>query len=329
MESLTYEHSTHGSIQENNHLTTIRGIGAIRKQWLNTLGIYTIADLAHASADEIEAQAKQDGRSIHRTELEEWIAQAQTQLANTMPQPMPQPENRPDDVDRVEACSDNPEDCLICGFSQSSLESSASPDEQSEWAVTAAFQVEYQTRQVEGRTEQQTVIRDLETNVVKYWQQFETQLIPQWILDRLDIAPLVAEPDAAMMPELVQIRLMQSGEDGRSMVATATDRLFPDAIHADVPFALELSIQFANLTAHSSQSLTYKVECLARELSAASTLDLGTITATVTLADQGVYTTRLSDLRLPKPGIYRLKGSIALQTALPSQGFKLPMLQVI
>ncbi len=61
-----------GNHKNRNDLTQIRGIGAIRKRWLHSLGVYTIADLAQASVDAIEAQSKDDARILSRDELEGW-----------------------------------------------------------------------------------------------------------------------------------------------------------------------------------------------------------------------------------------------------------------
>ena len=72
-----------GNLKDRSDLTQIRGIGAIRKRWLNSLGIYTIAELSQAAADAIDAQARSEGRSLSRDELEAWIAQAQVQHSQT------------------------------------------------------------------------------------------------------------------------------------------------------------------------------------------------------------------------------------------------------
>lgn len=315
MESPVYMGSTSGSNRDRDgsDLTTIRGIGAIRKRWLNALEIYTIADLANASIDEIEAGAKRDGRSISRSELEEWIAQAQKQRADAS-------------VPRAES---------LMG-SAAALENPAiSPEEPSEeqagsWNVIASFQVEYQTQQVEGKLEQRTVIRQIGTDALEDWPNFETQLIQHWMGDRVEDALAQSQPGLSVLPEITQLRVMQFGQNGRSMTADKIHPLFASAIQMGEPFALEVAMQFAELAETTLKQTAYKVHCTARELSTGLTDTLGEITAIVSLADN-TYKVLLPELMLPRPGIYRLKVFVTLQNALEksSSCFKVPMLQVV
>jgi len=81
MKLLTQVDSKSDHNNNSSDLTTIRGIGVSRKRWLNSLGIYTIAELGQASVHELESQLKKDGRLPSRSELEEWIAQARSAAA--------------------------------------------------------------------------------------------------------------------------------------------------------------------------------------------------------------------------------------------------------
>ena len=101
MGSLTHE--PNGNNENFADLTKIRGIGVVRKRWLNSLGIHTIADLAQASVDELIAQAKQEGRSLSQEELTDWITQAQAYFDEALLEP----ETSPDNADLIELVSDS------------------------------------------------------------------------------------------------------------------------------------------------------------------------------------------------------------------------------
>lgn len=323
--SSVHADSTNGSNKNRSDLVTIRGIGSIRKRWLNTLGIYTIADLAQASADEIELRAKSEGRSIARSELEEWITQAQIQQADLS-----------GCKDEVLEAADLPEQALEIHDAPCL---NGSSDDSSLWSDVASFQVEYQTRQVAGKSEQRMIVRHLETDVIATWPNFEAQLAQQWMLDRVEAAP---QPEPPVVPEIIQLRVIQSNQAEQSVVLDKIHPLLPSVLQAGESFGLEVSMQFAELTEPTQQQenailrsqIAYKVQCIARELSTGSTLTLGEMTTTLPLEANSIHNVLLPPLMLPHSGIYRLKVWVTLLNAsttasTTSASFKVPMLQVV
>lgn len=63
-------------------LTQIRGIGTIKKRWLSAIGIHTVHDLARVSANDLEQRFKAASRTISRSDIEAWIAQAHAAVDN-------------------------------------------------------------------------------------------------------------------------------------------------------------------------------------------------------------------------------------------------------
>lgn len=60
-------------------LTKIKGIGPARQKWfVEAFAVSNFTDLAALSVDEIETRLKADGRSASRSEIEEWLVQANT-----------------------------------------------------------------------------------------------------------------------------------------------------------------------------------------------------------------------------------------------------------
>ncbi|MDJ0704624.1 MAG: DUF4332 domain-containing protein [Leptolyngbyaceae cyanobacterium MO_188.B28] len=67
-----------GNGKQRDDLTRIEGIGEAKAQWLKSIGIVTIHDLACASPDYLESRLKTEGHVTGRNEIEKkWIAQAQ------------------------------------------------------------------------------------------------------------------------------------------------------------------------------------------------------------------------------------------------------------
>lgn len=321
MESSTQE--TSGNQKDPGDLTQIRGIGAVRKRWLNSLGIVTTADLAQASAEAIETRAKSDGRTLSRDELEEWISQAQLHhVQASLEQAEPSPAG------------------AIAAASHSEPLTSASEDrepDRADWASIASFTVDYQTRQVNGLAEQRLVAHHLDTNTTESWADFETDLMQQWLRDRVEavgLLPLQTEPPSVVAPvvaDITQLRVMQLHHMSLPMVADKNSPIFSDAIHTTEPFALEVSMQLTGLTeADQEKPLASRVQCLARHLATGETDSLGDITAQIAPADGSIHHVLLPSLRLLQPGLYSLKILVTLQHASTTLGhFKVPMLQVV
>jgi hypothetical protein len=364
MGSPTHEASTHGSNNCHNNLTNIRGIGTTRKQWFKSLGIYTIADLAHASADDIESQLKSNGRSLSRSELEEWIAQAQAQLADLSLQPSESlyqneetvnirettslsvvtpevtsevvPEVTPEVKSEVtpEVKSEVASEVTSEVKPEVALEAEAQ-DSGTDWNSTASFKVDYQTRYIEGKLEHRTVVHHLETGAMESQPNFEIPLIQKWMCDRIGGTESQSKIEIPEQPkitsEITQLQIVQAHETEAAMIADKHNPIFSRAIEADEPFALEVLMQFTGLTdAPLQEQIAYQVQCVAYDLSTGLTTTLAEVAANIPVSDDTVYKAVLPELMLPNSGIYRLKVLVILQNALETSSyFKVPMLQVV
>lgn len=320
MEVPTHTIAASGNGKNRNDLTNLRGIGASRKRWLNSIGIYTIAELAQASVDEVESNLKSSGRLLSRGELEEWIAQAKT--VDLQNQPAESFCALPDPLSEMEPAS-------------SSLVATST-----DWIAVAVFKVEYQTRQIAGEVEQRTLIHHLETNASEIWSSFETQLIQPWMLDRIEATLPQPEAENPVVPEIIQLQVIQSHQIEQPMIADHAHPLFPGAISAGEPFALEASVQLiglsdANSDANLQEQIPCSIQCAVHDVSTGSTTILGTATLNVPSIHNITYKALLPELMLSHPGIYRLKVFVALQNSqaadcpTASGYFKVPMLQVV
>lgn len=310
MESLTRIDLTSNNNKNCSDLTNIKGIGVSRKRWLNALGIYTLAELSQASAAVLESQLKKDSRCPSRRELEEWIAQAQSAaVAEQQTQSPGHP---------------------------SSAELATAPIASEGWSRLASFKVEYQTRQVANQLERRTIIHHLETGATESWEEFEAEAIQPWMLEHIEMPAPQAEGARFVVPEIMQLKLMQPGQPGQVLIASKTHPLFPGDVQANKPFTLEVSIQFTEAAdINLPEQIECMVQCAAYDISTGLTTTLGTLAVTVPLTNPFSYTALLSELMLPHAGLYRLKVVTSLQdqqieTSEATSGyFKVPILQGI
>lgn len=336
METPAHDLSIRNNSRDDNELTNIRGIGTTRKQWLNALGIYTIADLAQFSADDIESRLKGEGRSLPRNELEEWISQAQ---AKTFASPSNSPlhngsldrggvrtNNNVQEVDGSDqdmSHQDGSDHCVNT--------TNVRADHVVDWNSLASFRIDYQTRQAEGQPERQTTIHYLDTGTTAQWAGFDTSRIQPWIQEQVEETFSQAEPETLVVPEITQLRVIQPSQSEQPLIADKTYPMFSSAIRSDELFVLEVSLQFPGLVPTDfSQSIRYQVRCVAHEVATGTMVNLGEISAQVPFSDRSTYRVWLPELIFPHPGIYRLKISATLQNKLATSGyFKVPMLQVV
>jgi len=333
------ENSPKRGEKEHISLAAIRGIGSMKKQWLKSLGIVTIQDLAAASAEAIATHFKQEGRAIATSEIDEWIAQAQAlvlewsspgaaaETSKSAPLPdLLSPEPLLTNMQLSE--SDEPLVAIAAPVSIDPVPVAEALGDR--WQTIATFTVEFQTQQGDGQTENRTIVRHVKTDAVSAWSGIESEQIPQWILDQLNTdKPL--ETNAPVVLEITQLRMVSSQRIGAPMVANKTHRLFPSSIKAGEPFTLEASMCFSGLPASfARQQLVYRAQCQAHNLSSGVTTDLGDTIANVPIGDKASYTALFPDLSLQQPGAYRLKVLVTLQNAVAVPAcFKVPMLQVI
>ena len=205
-----------------NDLTRIEGIGDTKAQWLRSIGIVTIQDLACASPDYLESTLKAEGHVTGRDEEKKWIAQARILVDKASRQTAPRSaaSNLESAASNLESTASNLNDSLNSAAEESgSSQSFEAPDaddetigvdvsetadpaepklesevdaktlinpspDTAEWGTFASFAVEFQDRQVENRTEQRTLVRHVETDTVESWSSIEGERFKRWILSQ-------------------------------------------------------------------------------------------------------------------------------------------------
>jgi hypothetical protein len=311
--------------EESNDLKKIRGIGIARQQWLDVIaGIHTIPELANASAEKIEYQLNIEGHAVSRAEIEQWIAHAR-EFTN---------EPSPGKDGQVELSLEIEKPANI------EAEEPPKPSvEESEGLTLASFIVKFQTRQGEGRTEQQTVVCHRESDTTETWTGIEGEQLQQWMLERVRTTmqpePVAEQPAAAATPltvEITQLRAFQPPRTGMLMVIAEAGEGFSGFFTSGEPFALEVAFKLtgqttANITLPQA---TYCVEVYARHRATGVKTSLGETQPHTLIATQTSYTTMLPDITLQQPGIYRLQVLVTLQGIRAIPGFlEIPLLQVI
>lgn len=322
MGSLT--HDTNGNDEKFADLTQIRGIGVVRKRWLTAIGINTIAELAQASADELATRAKQEGRSLSHEEFADWIAQAQAYSAEAPSEPAASLDGQ------ILPASGSDSD----RHSEQVAEVSMERDDEAAsktWESFAAFRVDCQTRNVDGKAERRFVVHQLETDETESWDELDATLMQQWMRDRVEhqLADFPTTPP--ITAEITRLRVLQPHYMTIPMVADKTIPIFADALRNTAPFALEASLNFVGpVEAYSGQQMAYRVQCLARNLTTGVTDCLGESIAYAALENDSIYTILLPSLQLPEAGSYRLKVLVTVQQIPAVSGhFKVPLLQVV
>lgn len=317
-ESPMGEDPTKENGEECDDLTRIRGIGPIKQQWLRaSFDVCTFRDLANLSVNEIEARLRSEGQVASRSDIENWISQAQ-ELAGTTGQQSLQPAQK----------------------------SESSPLEEVDWRSFASFMVEFQARRTaEQAEEQQTVVRYLEVDRVKTWSGIESEQLRQWIFDQLNVErgliparnlqPLQAETVTTAIASSVTLEIIQVKALLAPLVQVIVDRsnrVFPTPLRSNQPFTLEIFFTVDGDTADliTRQGSSYCVEVYAHHGSTGETLSLGEKQIQNLIEGQLSYTTWLPGVTLQQPGTYRLQIIVTIEGMPVLPGiFEVPLLQVI
>lgn len=327
--------------EQGEDLTRIKGIGPVKQQWLRELlHIHTFRDLSSFSVDEIESRLRTQGHITSKSEIEQWIVQAEKLAATEQ-----------SSQEFVE-CSDSEVEepsCLSVQKSESSYQVMASIDTETgenslpstgsdEWQSVASFRIEFQSRKIKGRVEEQRIlVHSLETNQFQTWSDLESDRIQQWMLDRIGegmLQPPEGEcPDLALpvAVEITQVWAFQSAQMVRPMVVERGNRLFPSAFRSGQPFALEVAFHLTGLTAAhlTEQQVAYYAQFFARDRATDVVTHLGDTEPTPLVEGQLSYTAMLGEITLA-PGMYRLQAIVKLQGVPATLGsFKVPVLQVV
>lgn len=370
--SPTGEDSTKGNGEERNGLTRIRGIGSTKRRWLELLGICDVRDLAGASAAEIESRLRAEGHTVARSEIVGWIAQAQ-EFVTDLPsqQVVESPDATVEDSPHLSSQEDessqsvieSPEDIAeesphfsteereLCHPTGESIpieaEGNLPPSIQDgTWKTFASFAIAFQSKQVEGRAEQRTIVRHIETDTVRIWSgsesdslhdSFASQL-QQWIQSQIGES-IQPEPEAEksdlttpVTAEIVQLGLFQPPQTGMPVLVDHAGQGFSSFVQSGESFALAITFQLTGLkgTDIAKQEIRYSAQVYARHRTTGAIASLGDTEATILVQERPFYTALLPETTLQQPGMYRLQVLVTFQGAtVPPAFFDVPMLQVI
>lgn len=328
--SITGKNLRNGSDQERQSLTRIKGIGPAKQRWLRqALKIDTIRDLACFSVEQIESRLQAQGQTFSHSEIKKWIEQAQQLVASELSaQEMLEPPK------------------LLMNDRKSSQlgAKSTNNEENGKWRSFASFKVDFQSRKIEGKSEEKRIKVDyLEAGNAQIWNGLKPEEIPQWMLEQMREEILLeaeteteneAQKTIAEFPlalEITQIRAFQPPRTEKAMVVDLNNRLFQRTISAGEPFVLEVTLK---IDGHPETSLvqseaTYQAQFYARNRCTGVTSHLGSTKPEILDARQSYYKTRLPEITLEQ-GVYRLQGVVQLQGAIATPGcFEIPLLQVV
>jgi hypothetical protein len=327
--------------EEREDLTRIKGIGLVKQQWLRELlHIQTFRDLSSFSVDEIESKLRTQGHMTSKSEIEQWIVQAEKLAAAE--------QSLQEFVESSDSEVEEPS-CLPIQESESSHQVMASVDAETEenflsstgsgeWQSFASFRIEFQSRQIKGQVEEQRIlVHYLEGNQFQTWSDLESDRLQQWMLDRIGegmLQPYEGErPDLALPValEITQIQAFQPAQTARPMVVERGNRLFPNAFRSKQPWALEVAFRLTGLTAAhlTEKQVSYYAQFFARDRATDVVIHLGDTEPAPLIEGQLTYTAMLPEIML-EPGIYRLQAIVKLQGVPATLGsFKVPLLQVV
>ncbi|MEM7062579.1 MAG: hypothetical protein AAF572_05380 [Cyanobacteria bacterium P01_B01_bin.77] len=319
-------HKNNGSDHRSGHesLTQIEGIGKVKKQWLESIGIITLQELAKAVSVEIEEQLSTAGHTVHLSEIEKWMTQAQLLVAETAPP------TTHDLAMTVEDTTDEPSEI-----------STAAPTAQitENWQTFAAFTVEFQANQDADPVHYRTLVRHLTTNQEETWSGIEEENLQSWL--RSQVAEVIpSEPvvlsetpidsGTRLTAHIDNLFILQPPSTATAMGLYKPNMMFPSPIKANFPFSLviQFSILEQDTLANMQQAPAYRLESYVRNLKKGESISLGELTAINLSPQRNPYTAYLPTTSLQK-GIYRLQILLTLDgvQALPTL-VEVPILQV-
>jgi hypothetical protein len=295
------------------------------KEWFD---VDTVQGLAALSADDVEAKFKPKG--VSRKKIEGWIALAQ-QLA-TAP------------VLTSQHVAE-----LANAEAEEKTNSSAA---EGEWKPFAAFWVEFQGREMEGRPEERRIavshvpvehgawLEDKRTEPIV----MEGEQLYQWMQNQADERmpqvpeppeeepPLEARPAAAspVTVEITQIQAFQPPEAETPIGIGKADRPFQGFIRSDKPFTLKASFELTGPGAAdvAKRQATYNAKYHVLNLTTRAKTHLGDTNPIRLVEGRPSYTATLPEVSLP-PGMYRLRVLATLRGDPPISGYlEVPVLQV-
>jgi hypothetical protein len=213
------------------------------------------------------------------------------------------------------------------------------------WKPFASFVVEFQAREVEGRTEERrTTVHYMEADKGKTWSGTEGERLCQWMLSQLgEVAQRRAESEeelpvkargAAALPvtvEIAQIRAFQPPQAGAPIGIGEVGRPFLGFARGNESLAFEASFELTGLGAVevTKEQRTYRAQFYAGDMSTDATIHLGDTEPDILIENKLSYTALLPKAILA-PGMYRVQVLVKVQGLPPILGcLEVPLLQVV
>lgn len=205
-----------------------------------------------------------------------------------------------------------------------------------EWATIASFTLEFQSRVVADRQDQQVIVQYIEGDQEKVWTALDDDTIYPWVLNRVNNAleklPKNQQPEVApSIIEITQIRFLQPLHAVTAMVVDEANSLLRDALRSSDPIALEVTFKLAGLDVAEliQQALPYQIQGKFHNRVTGANIPIGSNQSSHLIEDQRSYTIRLPEVQLA-PGPYQLQIVATLHHAsVPPALFEIPILQVV
>jgi hypothetical protein len=277
-------------------LTKIKGIGPARQKWfVEAFDASSFADLAALSVDDIETRLKADGRRVSRSEIKEWLTQANTLAGEKTWKTLA---------------------TFVVNYQASQL-----PDGNLEFQTTAHF-IEKDKNKIWSEIQQEQICEWMES-------QFE---LPQLKSSSTQQSTLPDKPALTTYPLQVtanQVRLRQSPNYEVTTNLLEEDRIFLGHVSQEHAINLELDFQIRD---HSGNEVwaapdDYQVQCHVHNLRTGDTSVLGMKGGNLGDDERTVQSVSLSELTV-MPGIYEMELLFKIGKPGYTSYVKLPRLDV-
>jgi hypothetical protein len=320
------------SEQKRDDLTVIKGIGTVRQRWLaDVFGVYTFADLAAVSVDEVEAVAREEGIILSRSKILSWIEQANELLALTSDLAVMEEENG-----AAESEAENGVPAWVADLRENN---GIDPGIKAEvWKPIASFVVEFQESVHEGRpAECRTAVHHIEADVGTTWPGIEKTQLCQWMEQRASIkeikepvpAVIVPQQETAATLRVTKARLLQSPDYSATLNVPDVERPFMGHVNHEKPITLEVDFELSESASEGKLApLEYKAQCHVHNLMSRKKAFFLDMKATSPTDEDPAYKSTLLEVLL-EPGMYKLGILVSGKRPLRVNYFELPKLNVL
>lgn len=281
---------------EQQSLTQIDGIGEAKQQWLQSIGIETVQDLAKADAGDIEHHLEAASHPTSHNVIVNWVSQAQRLLEPLGGDELPLEDSSSESPSptSTQASSEETEQTTETVNPSESVsevetgEDSENLEKGGDWEPFASFTVQFEAKQVGDKIQYQTSAHHVETNQTQTWSNLEEDNLQTWLRQQMaDDVPTSAESTLAELPSsktwftplVEEMRIYQPPSIRHPMEIYKPNLMFPSPVKGNVPFVLEIEfrIQEQNDFSKIEQEVFYEAECYARSLKKGGILTLGHI----------------------------------------------------